>query len=450
MSLMNFSTLMQSDNDRTSKIKKNILGTLVIKGIGIPTQLLLVPLTIGYISNELYGIWLTLTSIIGWISFFDIGFGNGLRNKLAEALAKGNVCVGKGYISTTYVCMTIIFVLIGIIGYYLVPLLDWCALLNTSLAYQQQIIDVMRIVVVCFCAQMVLKVQTSVWMGLQLNAIASLADAIGQLVTLIGIWMLTVTTFPSFTLMAWVFNGAPILILVLTTLYLFGFKRKDLCPSVGFVQSYYVRDIVGLGGKFFVIQIAAIVTFQVTNIILSNTSGPQSVTEYNVVYKYIGIANMVMNMILAPVWSAFTDAYVSADRLWMQRIYNRLKKIFYMICLLIAFMILVYPFVFNLWLGDKVDVRLEMVLVVAVFVVTQMWAGLHSVVINGIGKLKFALLYCNVQTVLSIPVCYYLGMQIGAIGVVLGTILITLPSMYFSPYQVVHLINGTAKGIWNK
>ena len=49
---------------------------------------MLVPLTIHYINPTRYGIWLTVSSIIGWVSFFDIGFGNGLRNKFAEALAK--------------------------------------------------------------------------------------------------------------------------------------------------------------------------------------------------------------------------------------------------------------------------------------------------------------------------------------------------------------------------
>lgn len=91
MEKVNLKRLRSSKNERSSKIKKNVIGTLIVKGISIPTQLLLVPLTISYISSELYGIWLTLTSIIGWIGFFDIGFGNGLRNKLTEALANNDI-----------------------------------------------------------------------------------------------------------------------------------------------------------------------------------------------------------------------------------------------------------------------------------------------------------------------------------------------------------------------
>jgi hypothetical protein len=33
-----------------------------------------------------YEIWLTLSSIVGWFSFFDVGLGHGLRNKFAPSL----------------------------------------------------------------------------------------------------------------------------------------------------------------------------------------------------------------------------------------------------------------------------------------------------------------------------------------------------------------------------
>ena len=55
--------------------------------MAICCNLFLVPLTINYINPLQYGIWITISSIITWMSFFDIGLGNGLRNKLAQCLA---------------------------------------------------------------------------------------------------------------------------------------------------------------------------------------------------------------------------------------------------------------------------------------------------------------------------------------------------------------------------
>ena len=52
-------------------------------------------MTMDYLSPEIYGIWLTVSSVIVWLNFFDVGFTLGLKNKLAEALADGDYVRGK-------------------------------------------------------------------------------------------------------------------------------------------------------------------------------------------------------------------------------------------------------------------------------------------------------------------------------------------------------------------
>lgn len=54
---------------RTVKAKKNILGMLFIKGGNILVGLLLVPMTLGYVDSEQYGLWMTLSSMVAWMSF---------------------------------------------------------------------------------------------------------------------------------------------------------------------------------------------------------------------------------------------------------------------------------------------------------------------------------------------------------------------------------------------
>ena len=73
--------ILSSNDQRTNIVKKNIIASLFIKGCSILISLLLVPITLGYVSSELYGIWLTLSSIMLWLNFFDVGFTLGLKNK---------------------------------------------------------------------------------------------------------------------------------------------------------------------------------------------------------------------------------------------------------------------------------------------------------------------------------------------------------------------------------
>ena len=66
--------LIKQGSGRSVVVKKNIVGSLFVKGCSIVISLLIVPLTLGYVSSDLYGIWLTLSSIMMWFNFFDIGF----------------------------------------------------------------------------------------------------------------------------------------------------------------------------------------------------------------------------------------------------------------------------------------------------------------------------------------------------------------------------------------
>src|SRR5882757_3638825 len=94
---------------RTNKANKNVLLSFLIKGSSIATSFALVPLTLHYLDKERYGIWLTIFSLLGWLTFFDIGMGNGLRNKLSEALANNDTRMARIYISTAYAIVAAVF-----------------------------------------------------------------------------------------------------------------------------------------------------------------------------------------------------------------------------------------------------------------------------------------------------------------------------------------------------
>ena len=121
-----------SGHERTVRARKNILGSFALKGISILTSLLLVPLTIDYLNPTKYGIWLTLSSVIGWFIFFDIGLGNGLRNKFAAAKAEGKHQLAKVFVSTTYAIISIIAVAMLVVFFIVNRFLDWGIILNTS------------------------------------------------------------------------------------------------------------------------------------------------------------------------------------------------------------------------------------------------------------------------------------------------------------------------------
>src|SRR5580658_5216524 len=179
---------------RTAKANKNIVYSFLIKGLSIACQFALVPLTINYLKPSVYGIWQTIAQIVGWFSFFDIGIGNGLRNKLSEALAKGDTKLARVYISTSYACVAAIFLSLMVLFWVVSPFLDWASLLGLSPNLAGILQRTMLVVFSFFCLQFILNLIGNILFAHQEPALSNLITPLGNLVSLIIIFILTRTT----------------------------------------------------------------------------------------------------------------------------------------------------------------------------------------------------------------------------------------------------------------
>lgn len=447
--IINFIGGLKGDS-RSAKVKKNILGSFGVKGVSIIISLILVPLTIGYVSSELYGIWLTIVTVISWANLFDFGFGNGVRNKIADSIAQGDWLKARKYVSTAYFYFTIVFVPLSILFFFLCPYIDWASLLNVNNEHQELIILVMRIVILFFCISLIVNIQNTVLRALQLNALGSGFGALGQVLVLIVTYILTKITEPSLVYLAFTISGCPILVNLVCTFWLFGHKYKQLKPSIKSIDTSLVKDVMNLGLKFFIIQIAVLILYQTMNIIISHVAGPEAVTEYNVVYKYISIPMMATSMMVDPFWSAFTDAYAIKDYGWMQRSYSKLLRAYVWAFLLVIALAAVYPIAFKIWLGDKVEIHLMMIIIVSIYVLVMIWQSIHSALINGMGTIRLSVISSIVIAIINIPLALFLGNIFGAQGVVMSVGGLNLAVSWLNFIQVRKLIYNKAKGIWNE
>lgn len=311
-------------NSRSIIVKKNIIASFFLKCISILVSLQVVPLTITYINPTKYGIWLTLSSIIAWLSYFDLGFAHGFRNRFSEAKANGNILLAKEYVSTTYAVLSVLFLSVFFIAVIINHFLDWSSILNVATIYRSELHDVFNILTVFFCVNIVASIFTTMLTADQKPALASLIQTIGQVLAFICIYVFTKKFSGSLILLAFAFSGVPCILLVLVSIVMFRYEKyKSVSPAFRFIRFSLIKNILGLGGQFFFIMLSILFIFQFTNIIITRIEGPDVVTQYNIAYKYFNVLNMFALIILSPFWSAFTDAYVKKDFYWMK---NMLRK----------------------------------------------------------------------------------------------------------------------------
>lgn len=437
-------------SERTATIKKNILGSLLIKGISIVVSLLLVPMTLGYVSAEIYGVWLTVSSILHWLTYMDVGFTLGLKNRLAECLAKNDYEHGKSLVSTTYFMMVVIFVPFAILMMLVCPHVDWCAILNVDTLYQDVIQRTISVLLVFVSLQMIVNVFVAVVAAHQKTALSSLFHVIGQVCSLVIIFFMTKFVEPSLFNLAFAYSMMPILIVTVSSLLYYTTSMKKVAPSIKSVNTKYIKDLWGLGVKFFIIQVQQIVLYQSTNILISNLSGPESVTQYNIVYKILNVVVMLYSIILTPLWPAFTDAYTKNDYRWMNNTYKKMVKVFGLLVLMITGLVIVSPFVYHLWVDNMVSIPFVLTVAIAIYTIIHSWDTLQVTLINGVGAVKLQSYVIMVGLIVHIPLSLFLGRYIGIYGVIISMCLINVIYALFFTTQIKKILNKTASGIWLK
>ena len=444
-------SIFSSGSERTQLIKKNIIASFGLRIVSIVCSLMVVPITIDYVNPERYGIWLTLSSIVVWLSYFDFGFAHGFRNRFAEAIAKDDIALARSYVSTTYFVLVILFSVVMLGALVLNSLLNWSEILNVNSNLNSELQGVFQILIIFFCVNIVAEVFSTMLIAYQRPAMASALKTIGYIMSLLVIFILTKTTSGSLELLAYASSGIPCLLTLSVSILVFHRGvYKQFAPSFRSIKLSLIKNVVGMGGQFFLIMLCILFIFQFVNIIISRELGPESVTLYNVTYKVFGVVEMVMMIILTPIWSAYTDAYTRRDYDWMTSISRRLERIGLLCVPALILLWCVSPFVFKLWLGDSVQTSLSVSAVIAFYVLSKVWGNIYMYQINGTGKLRIQLLTYMIIAFLAIPMMSYLGKLWGIVGIVLVPSVAFAIQLIVMKIQLNKIINRTSFGWWNK
>ena len=448
-----YQNFLNKGHERSIKAKKNIITSVFIKGGSIGISLLLVPLTINYVNPERYGIWLTISSIVAMFSFFDIGLTQGLRNKFAGALAKGDDESAQVYVSTTYAVLGIIFTTVWLIFLLINPFLNWSNLLNVSAEFSNEISLLVVIVFTYFCLQFVLRVITTIITADQEPAKASLIDLIGQVVALLIIVILVSTTQGSLIYLGMALCLAPIIALAGANIFFFSGRYKSYRPSFAKVKFSHAKSLFNLGGIFFIIQIAGIVQFESANIIISRNFGPVHVTDYNIVYKYFGVLNMAFMIFISPFWSASTEAFLNGDIKWIRnsiKKYNLLNILFILAGII---MLLFSKTIYSLWLGEgTVNISFELSLWGFLYFCTLMFGSKYVSFLNGISALRLQFYSSVISPFLFIGlVLLFLNyFKMGVYSLFMASVLANINGFILAPMQYYMIIVKNKKGLWLK
>ena len=439
-------------DSRSKKMYKNTVAMIGIRGVSMILTLISAPIMLHHVDRADYGVLLTLTSIVGWVGYMDVGLGNGLRNKLPEFLAKGDFHSAKKIVSSCYVTLAIYVALIIVIFLMVSPFVDWLGVLNSPTSDAGEIRGLTNVVFIAFCIQFLFGLINSILFAYQMPAFQSLFTFVGQFIALIALVIQVYVFDVTSVLQIGAVNSMiPPLVLFLGSIGLFRTKLKEIAPSFKLFELKSVGSILSLGLKFFVLQMITIVLFQANSIIIARVVSPEAVVEYNLAFKYVSLLTMIFTIVITPVWSATTDAYVRKDFEWINKTLSFSRKVCIASIFIGVLMVLASKFVYGIWLGKgTIDINYSTTSLILLYISFEMLYKVYGTIINGTGKVFAQIILTGVIAIIYIPLAILLGKLFGLSGVLIANAIVFALNYLWSKVQCNKLISQTATGIWNK
>ncbi|WP_127579949.1 lipopolysaccharide biosynthesis protein [Paenibacillus koleovorans] len=392
----------------TRRVISNVINSVLVKGFAILIGFLTIPAYMRYFEdNKLLGVWFTILSVLSWILNFDLGIGNGLRNRIVVTIAKNDEMGTRKYISSAYIFLTVVALGVFSIIFLISLTIPWNKVFDIS----DQIInaDELRIaiiiVIVGIMLQFILRLVSSILYALQESSIPNLLTLITNIFILIFVSICNINGDSyNIILLALVYLFSVNLPLLTATIIVFLTRLKAVLPSIRYFDMVYAIDTLKVGGVFLGLQLEAMIINNTSIFLITWLIGSIYVVEYNVYFKIFSLSTAVYSLITLPIWSAITKAKSENDYRWIKKTTRVLQLI------AVIFIVAQFAFfpimqdLFDVWLKENsINVNKNIMILFAIEQGIMIWSGIYASICSGLNEMKWQFVLMTVGACLIFP-----------------------------------------------
>src|SRR5581483_4343245 len=99
---------------RYQKIIHSTLAAAIARGVNLVVSFISVPLAVGYLGRDRYGVWITISSLLIFLSFADFGLGGSLQNALADAHGREDRAQAGRYVASAFWLLAVIAAIVWV------------------------------------------------------------------------------------------------------------------------------------------------------------------------------------------------------------------------------------------------------------------------------------------------------------------------------------------------
>ena len=406
--------------ERYRRIVLTTVSGMSVRVVGSLLALVSVPLVLGYLGKERFGLWAIITTLVAWVSLFDLGMANGLVNMLSAAHGRGEKDEAGQYLSTAFVAllaMSGLLTLVMLLGISHVP---WGTLLGakgvvSETAIRWSVAAAFSLFVMSLPFSVTQQVyaayqRTYIWNGFALAG--SILGFAGMILSIrFGVTM-PVLIFASGV-------AGPLATMVA---YVYATRRALpwLRPSLGKVSKVALRGLLSRSVPIFLYQVGALVVNETQSILLAHRCDLTTVASYSIGMRVYLLFIAVIQIGTNSFIPALREAYERGDRDWTTRAFARLLRVRIAIAATGGLtLVLVGNTLLAVWLR-RTDIAFgrEVWIAMALLMVWAMWGTSYAELLSIMDRLWLNVVAVFGSGTTALLLTYYLSPRYQVLGAI--------------------------------
>lgn len=421
-----------------NNLGKDVIISIIARGINTLLSLILLSFSLKVLSPNDYGVWLTVSALYSWVTLFDFGAQNTLRNVLAIDLSSKNENNMRGTILTNSFAFTLLIsVIFLILSTVLFNVCDFSTLLKIKHGNKTDINNLVFISLIIFGIKLFSNNYNTILTALQKAYMAIVISVISSLCTII-ILVLAYTLKQDISILNY---GLAVLVtdvvfsFLLPIIYLRQMKFKYNFSLRLLNYNYFKKNLLGNNIKFFILSSLVVLTFFSTNLFIGIILSYEDVAVYNLVNKYFNIITLFSIVALNPIWTKVAMYYGTKNYLEINRLLKK-TQLYFLFFILFGLTLLLFDTRFYSFFGhDKIIVGRYVSTVAMLSMLQLFYNNIYAYFLNGMNAIFIQIIGFVIAAIIIYPCYYYFChyLQMGVLGAFLVQIIVYIPNTVMFP-----------------
>lgn len=381
-----------------------------------------VPILIGYLGVERYGLYASIAALTTMFAFTDLGVGSGLVNLLASAMGRDDRDAAVKAVSTAFVVVTAIAMTLAVILFvaFSLDIGSFFQARDPAVRFEANLTAI--VLFICFVLGVPLGLVERVRLGYQEAFFNSGAALIGAVLSFVGLLIALLLGF-GLPLLAVCVTLPPLLALAGNGVHLFA-RRTWLWPRLRLADAGTAKRLARLGILFFVLQLAGAVAYQSDVVVAGAALGPEAAALYSVTLKVFLLGPTLIATVLSVLWPAYAEAIARGDMDWVRATLRRTVIWSFLGSAAVSIALAgVGQWLIGAWTRGAVSPPPALLLGAALWAITYSTFNAVSIFLNGAGVVALQIVLALTMSAASLGLSILFAARFGVSGIIWGTLL---------------------------